>query len=202
MTSFSFCSFLPVLAVLDALSQRGSLVERRVSTAAGTGGQDAILKEHRQNKGFESKRGCVRAWACAFGNSRWKGSRSSSGQLRPRGWLAPWWSSCPMSLSSQNPLLRSCCPLDRPSWSRKSLDEKDRGRQNKATCASRPPSFLLTRSNLTLFGGSAVLRVLVGRHAALYLKNKQTKKQQRDGGQRVGSLIRTPFWEEQAETEN
>lgn len=41
---------LPVLAVLDALSQRGSLAQRGVSTTAGTGGQDAILKEQKRKK--------------------------------------------------------------------------------------------------------------------------------------------------------
>lgn len=35
---------VPVFAVLDALTQRSSLVEGRVSTAAGTGGQDAVLE--------------------------------------------------------------------------------------------------------------------------------------------------------------
>lgn len=39
---------LPVLAVLDARGQRGSLVERRVSTTAGTGGQDAILNKQEE----------------------------------------------------------------------------------------------------------------------------------------------------------
>ena len=38
-----FCDCVPVLAVLDALAQRGSLCQRRVPTATGTGGQDAIL---------------------------------------------------------------------------------------------------------------------------------------------------------------
>lgn len=44
VTSYNWVG-LPVLAVLDALSQRGSLVERRVSTTASTSGQDAILKD-------------------------------------------------------------------------------------------------------------------------------------------------------------
>lgn len=35
---------VPVLAVLDALAQRGPLSQRRVPTATSTGGQDAILK--------------------------------------------------------------------------------------------------------------------------------------------------------------
>lgn len=42
------CVCVPVLAVLDALAQRGSLSQRRVSTATCTGGQDAILKGERK----------------------------------------------------------------------------------------------------------------------------------------------------------
>lgn len=41
---------LPVFAVLDALTQRGSLVEGRVSTTAGTGGQDAVLEREERNR--------------------------------------------------------------------------------------------------------------------------------------------------------
>lgn len=42
---------VPVFSVLDALAQRGSLSQRRVPTATGTGGQDAILRGTReQNK--------------------------------------------------------------------------------------------------------------------------------------------------------
>lgn len=37
------CLCVPVLAVLDALTQCGSLSERRVPTATSTSGQDAIL---------------------------------------------------------------------------------------------------------------------------------------------------------------
>lgn len=46
---------LPVFAVLDALTQRGSLVERRVSTAAGTGGQDAVLERGETKRGALNK---------------------------------------------------------------------------------------------------------------------------------------------------
>lgn len=42
------CVFIPVLAVLDTLAKCGSLSQRRVPTAAGTGGQDAILKGERK----------------------------------------------------------------------------------------------------------------------------------------------------------
>lgn len=41
---------VPVLAVLDALAKRSSLSQRRVPTAPGTGGQDAILKGENKRK--------------------------------------------------------------------------------------------------------------------------------------------------------
>lgn len=42
------CVSVPVLAVLDALAQRGSLSQRRVPTASS--GQDAILKGERKKR--------------------------------------------------------------------------------------------------------------------------------------------------------
>lgn len=78
--------------------------------------------------------------------SRWRAWRSSCGQRRPEGWPAPWWWSCLMNLSSQSPPLQSCCPLDPPSWSRRSLEKgkerkKERERMRTAiTCCDNPPS--------------------------------------------------------------
>lgn len=40
---------VPVLAVLDALTQRGPLSQRRVPTATRTSGQDTILNGQKEN---------------------------------------------------------------------------------------------------------------------------------------------------------
>lgn len=45
----SACVCVPVLAVLDALAERGSLSQRGVPAATGTGGQDTILERETQN---------------------------------------------------------------------------------------------------------------------------------------------------------
>lgn len=41
---------VPVLAILDALTQRGSLSQRRVPTATSASGQDAILNGWRKKR--------------------------------------------------------------------------------------------------------------------------------------------------------
>lgn len=48
----SVCMCVPVLAILDALTQCGSLTQRRVPTATGTSGKDAILKEQSKQRQF------------------------------------------------------------------------------------------------------------------------------------------------------
>lgn len=48
--SMGVCLCVPVLAVLDALTQCGSLSERRVPTATSTSGQDAILDYYGEGK--------------------------------------------------------------------------------------------------------------------------------------------------------
>lgn len=48
----SVCMLVPVLAILDALTQCGSVTQRRVPTATGTSGKDAILKEQSKQRNF------------------------------------------------------------------------------------------------------------------------------------------------------
>lgn len=49
---------------------------------------------------------------------------SSCGRTRPEDWPAPWWWSCLMNPSSQNPPLLTGCLSDLPFWSRRSLEKK------------------------------------------------------------------------------
>lgn len=71
---------------------------------------------------------------------------SSCGRTRPEDWPAPWWWSCLMNPSSQNPPLLTGCLSDLPFWSRRSLGKKKKkGRQCVRPALNRlePWTFLL-----------------------------------------------------------
>lgn len=140
--------------------------------------------------------------------SQWKAWRSSCGQMAPEGLPAPWWWSCLMNFSSQNPPLQIGCLTDLLSWSRRTLNPP-KSNKNKVNLSDRTllqglelltchllhlfhftfnlssqSIFLLSHRhthyfdiNLTLLSGSAVLRLLVGRHAALYLDEERASGQ-------------------------
>lgn len=67
--------------------------------------------------------------------SQWKAWRSSCGQMAPEGLPAPWWWSCLMNFSSQNPPLQIGCLTDL-SWSRRSLNSP-KTNKNKVNLSDR-----------------------------------------------------------------